>query len=219
LQLSQQSNLFADEPADLREDLCAGAAVLREFALPWVPALQAALAVIIGDAPFRHLVTPGGYTMSVAMTNCGAYGWVSDRKGYRYSAEDPLSGQPWPPLPSTFLELAQRAADALGFAGFVPDCCLVNRYSPGTKLSLHIDQDELNFGAPIVSVSLGVPATFLFGGPSRKDRCQRITVRHGDVAVWGGPARRFYHGVATLKQDSHLFAGEARINLTFRRAR
>ncbi len=217
--MSQQPDLFAQENATTVTPLADGAVILRGYALPYAADIQRAVYDITTAAPFRHLLTPGGYRMSVAMTNCGAYGWVSDRRGYRYSPTDPESGKPWPAMSPTFLELATQAANATGFADFAPDCCLVNRYSPGTKLSLHIDQDELNFGAPIVSVSLGVPATFLFGGPSRKDRCQRILVQHGDVAVWGGPARRFYHGVATLKKDQHPFAGEVRINLTFRRAR
>ena len=157
--------------------------------------------------------------MSVAMTNCGAYGWVSDAHGYRYATHDPNSGVPWPAMPPEFLTLAQQAATAAGFNGFIPDACLINRYAPGTKLSLHQDKDERDFMAPIVSVSLGVPAVFLFGGQRRQDTCQRVPLTHGDVVVWGGPARRFYHGVSPVKQDTHPFANAARINLTFRKAR
>ncbi len=156
--------------------------------------------------------------MSVAMTNCGAYGWVSDARGYRYSQTDPDSGLPWPAMPAAFTDLARAAADALGFPGFVPDACLVNRYVPGARLTLHQDKDERDFDAPIVSVSLGVPAMFLFGGLKRKDRPQRVPLEHGDVVVWGGPARLRYHGVAKLEESRHPFAGNARINLTLRRA-
>lgn len=163
--------------------------------------------------------TPGGYSMSVAMTNCGRYGWVSDTRGYRYSPTDPDSGLPWPVMPAAFTDLARAAADALDFAGFVPDACLVNRYVPGSRLTLHQDKDERDFGAPIVSVSLGVPAVFLFGGLKRKDRPLRVPLEHGDVIVWGGPARLRYHGVAKVEESRHPFAADARINLTLRRAR
>jgi len=204
---------------DRRLTLCEGAAALRGFALPFERALSEAVRTVAAEAPFRHMQTPGGYTMSVAMTNCGAYGWVSDTRGYRYSPTDPDSGSPWPEMPSAFAELAFGAADALGFQHFVADACLVNRYEPGAKLTLHQDKDEQDFGAPIVSVSLGVPAVFLFGGVKRKDGPLRVPLEHGDVVVWGGPARLRYHGVAKLKESSHPFAGSARINLTLRRAR
>jgi alkylated DNA repair protein (DNA oxidative demethylase) len=193
--------------------------VLRGFALPFERALGDAVRALVAAAPFRHMQTPGGYSMSVAMTNCGAYGWVSNASGYRYSPTDPASGLPWPAMPTAFAELARGAAASLGFPGFVPDACLVNRYVPDAGLTLHQDKDERDFGAPIVSVSLGVPAVFLFGGLKRKDRPQRVPLEHGDVVVWGGPARLRYHGVAKLDESSHAFAGNARINLTLRRAR
>jgi alkylated DNA repair protein (DNA oxidative demethylase) len=193
--------------------------VLRGFALPFEHSLADNVRAVAAAAPFRHMQTPGGYSMSVAMTNCGAYGWVSDSSGYRYSPTDPDTDAPWPALPMLFVELARAAAAALGFAGFVPDACLVNRYEPGARLTLHQDKDERDFGAPIVSVSLGVPAVFLFGGPKRKDRPQRVALEHGDVVVWGGPARLRYHGVAKLAESQHPFAGNSRINLTLRRAR
>jgi alkylated DNA repair protein (DNA oxidative demethylase) len=164
------------------------------------------------------MITPGGFRMSVAMTNCGPYGWVSDERGYRYAPLDPDSGRPWPALPSVVTELAQRAAALCGFDEFAPDACLVNRYEPAARLTLHQDKDERDFGQPIVSVSLGVPATFLFGGLKRKDRVARVVVEHGDVVVWGGPSRLRYHGVAPLKVAQHPFADHARINLTLRRA-
>jgi alkylated DNA repair protein (DNA oxidative demethylase) len=163
--------------------------------------------------------TPGGFTMSVAMTNCGAFGWVSDESGYRYSPTDPESGAPWPGLPPVLADLASRAAAAAGFDGFTPDACLVNRYAPGTRLTLHQDKNERDMSQPIVSVSLGVPAVFLFGGVKRNERTLRLHLEHGDVVVWGGPARLRYHGIATLKAAQHPFAGAERINLTLRRAR
>ena len=177
-----------------------------------------AVEAIAAAAPFRHMVTPGGFRMSVAMTNCGPLGWVSDRKGYRYSPVDPETGRPWPAMPEAFLRLASEAAAAANFPAFVPDACLINRYVPGAKMSLHQDKDEEDFSQPIVSVSLGLPAVFLFGGPSRKDAVQRIALEHGDVVVWGGPARLFYHGVMPLKEGIHSSLGACRINLTFRRA-
>ena len=192
--------------------------MLRGFALPFERALADGVRTAATAAPFRHMRTPGGYTMSVGMTNCGAYGWVSDPSGYRYSPTDPETGAPWPAMPAEFAELARAAAASLGFAQFVPDACLVNRYEPGARLTLHQDKDERDFGAPIVSVSLGVSAVFLFGGLKRKDRPLRVPLEHGDVVVWGGPARLRYHGVARLEESRHPFADNARINLTLRRA-
>jgi alkylated DNA repair protein (DNA oxidative demethylase) len=193
--------------------------LLHGFALDRVGPLVAAVEQVQAVAPFRHLVTPGGFRMSVAMTNCGSLGWVSDRRGYRYDACDPQSGRSWPPMPSVFLELAQAAARAGGFSGFAPDACLLNRYEPGARLTLHQDKDERDLGAPIVSVSLGLPAIFLFGGAERGDRRQRVPLQHGDVVVWGGPARLHHHGVLSLKDGHHEVLGAQRLNLTFRRAR
>ena len=200
------------------EALEPGAVVLRGFALPVEPALLADLQAVVAQAPWRHMVTPNGLRMSVAMTNCGALGWVSDRGGYRYDPLDPGSGRPWPHLPASFLALAAGAAQRAGFDGFVPDACLINRYAPGARLSLHQDRDERDFGAPIVSVSLGLPAVFLFGGPRRADKARRIPLRDGDVVVWGGPARLHHHGVLPLAAGQHAALGEQRINLTFRKA-
>ena len=208
--------LFSRDAAPV--DLGPGAALLRGFALPYERALADAVAAVAASAPFRHLVTPGGFRMSVAMTNCGELGWVSSAQGYRYSALDPDSGAPWPAMPQAFAALGERAAAAAGFSGFAPDACLVNRYEPGARLTAHQDKDERDFGAPIVSVSLGVPATFLFGGAKRKERLARVPLEHGDVVVFGGPARLRYHGVAPLREARHAFAGSARINLTLRRA-
>jgi alkylated DNA repair protein (DNA oxidative demethylase) len=153
------------------------------------------------------------------MTNCGGVGWVTDRSGYRYDANDPEAGKRWPAMPPSFRELAERAADRAGFGGFSPDACLVNRYQPGARMSLHQDKDEHDFGAPIVSVSLGLPAVFLFGGLKRSDRPRRFRLQHGDVVVWGGPARLTFHGVAPLADGVHPLMGRQRINLTFRKAR
>jgi alkylated DNA repair protein (DNA oxidative demethylase) len=216
----QTRDLFGTASPDTRhERLADGAWLLHGFALDKAGALLAAIELIETEAPFRHLVTPGGFRMSVGMTNCGTVGWVSDRSGYRYDACDPLSGRAWPPMPPIFLELAQAAARAGGFSEFTPDACLINRYEPGARLTLHQDKDEGDFRAPIVSVSLGLPAIFLFGGDSRKVRQKRIPLQHGDVAVWGGPARLYYHGVLALKDGHHELLGSQRLNLTFRRAR
>ena len=214
-------DLFASLPdvRPAREAIAEGAVLLRGFAKPAEEELVAALREIIAQAPFRHMLTPGGHQMSVAMTNCGNVGWVTDRSGYRYDTADPESGKPWPPMPPSFRSLAEQAAAEAGFAGFAPDACLVNRYQPGARMSLHQDRDEGDFGAPIVSVSLGLPAVFLFGGLQRSDKTQRYRLEHGDIAVWGGPARLVFHGVAPLADGEHPGMGRQRINLTFRRAR
>ena len=213
-------DLFADHaPADdARIALGEAAFVLRGFALADAPALLAAVDAIAQQAAFRHMVTPGGFEMSVALTNSGTLGWTSDRRGYRYATHDPLTGAAWPPLPDVFLRLARNAAAEAGFPGFTPDACLINRYVPGARLSLHQDKDEQDYGAPIVSVSLGMPAVFLFGGHRRADKTQRIPLFHGDVVVWGGPDRLRYHGVAPLRDHPHALLGSQRINLTFRKA-
>lgn len=202
-----------------RETIAEGAVLLRGFARPVEQDLIAALREIVDQAPFRHMSTPGGYQMSVAMTNCGSVGWVTDRSGYRYDAIDPQSGKPWPAMPAVFRTLAEQAARDAGFDAFAPDACLVNRYQPGARMSLHQDKDENDFGAPIVSVSLGVPAIFLFGGLKRADKPRRFRLEHGDVVVWGGPSRLFFHGVAPLADGEHASMGRQRINLTFRKAR
>jgi DNA oxidative demethylase len=201
-----------------REELTAGAVLLRGFAQGNEAAVLAGLRDVTRKAPFRHMVTPGGHRMSVAMTNCGALGWVTDKTGYRYDAVDPESGERWPPMPEPFLKLATGAAEEAGFSQFVPDACLINRYETGAKLSLHQDKNEKDYEAPIVSVSLGVPAVFLFGGMERGDRTRRVLLEHGDVVVWGGPARLRYHGVMPLKQGHHAVLGASRVNLTFRKA-
>ncbi|HZS82633.1 MAG TPA: DNA oxidative demethylase AlkB [Stellaceae bacterium] len=211
-------DLLSGLAAPGREAIVEGAVVLRGFALPEADRLAAAVAVVAVAAPFRRMVTPGGYAMSVAMTNCGEAGWVTDRRGYRYQATDPETGRPWPALPEAFRRLAADAAATAGFAGFVPDACLVNRYAPGAKLSLHQDRNERDYAQPIVSVSLGLPATFLFGGERRSDRPRRIRLEHGDVVVWGGPARMAFHGVEAPVEGEHPLTGSFRINLTFRKA-
>jgi alkylated DNA repair protein (DNA oxidative demethylase) len=212
------STLFEDDSAPRScERLEEGAVLLRGFAADGAGALLDEVARVAQAAPFRHLVTPGGYTMSVAMTNCGRIGWVSNRSGYRYDSVDPDTGAAWPPMPGAFLDLASRAAAAAGFANYDPDACLINRYVPGAKLGLHQDKDEKDAWAPIVSVSLGLPAVFLWGGKRRSDPVRRLRVENGDVAVWGGPARFVYHGVAPLKDGEHPLTGRVRLNLTFRK--
>lgn len=202
-----------------QEVLAEGAVLLRGFALADEAALIAQCLEIAASAPFRNMVTPGGFRMSVAMTNCGALGWVTDRRGYRYAAVDPETEQPWPPMPARFLDLARNAAEIAGFSNFTPDSGLINRYEPGARMSLHQDKDERDRSQPIVSVSLGLPAIFQFGGAERSDRPLRVRLESGDVVVWGGPARLAFHGVAPLAAGTHPILGAARINLTFRKAR
>jgi len=201
-----------------RETMAEGAVLLRGFALAFEADILAALDAIASQAPFRRMITPGGYVMSVAMTNCGAAGWVTDRTGYRYEACDPHSGRPWPALPHCFRALASAAASEAGYPDFVPDACLINRYEPGTRLSLHQDRNERDLSRPIVSVSLGLPATFQFGGLKRTDPVRRFVLSHGDVAVWGGPSRLCFHGITELKDGLHDKLGRMRINLTLRGA-
>ena len=209
------TDLFDLEATQKLQD---GAVLLRGRALPVEESLLAAIDRIAAQAPFRRMVTPGGFQMSVAMTNCGSVGWVTDRTGYRYDPRDPDSGAPWPLMPDVFLALARDAAEEAGFTGFVPDACLINCYEPGARLSLHQDKDERDYAHPVVSVSLGLPATFLFGGLKRNDRPLKVPLRHGDVVVWGGPARLVYHGVLVLKEGEHPALGRRRVNLTFRKA-
>ena len=195
------------------------ACVLRGFALQWQADLLAGVAQIVQRAPFRHLVTPGGRHMQVAMTNCGDYGWYSDRQGYRYTPHDPLSQHPWPAMPPAFAALAAQAAAAANLPPFAPNACLINRYTVGARLSLHVDEGEAS--QPIVSVSLGLPAVFVWGGHARGDATQKLPLQHGDVVVWGGVDRMRYHGVMPVKDGLSpvihpLLAGQ-RINLTFRK--
>ncbi len=212
--------LAVDEPENgvRRVALGARASLLRGFARECAPQLVAAINSIAVISPFRHMVTPGGWTMSVAMTNCGAAGWITDRTGYRYDPIDPATGRRWPALPEIFVNLAAEAADTAGFRGFRPDACLVNHYAPGARLSLHQDRNERDFDQPIVSVSLGLPAIFLWGGKTRADKVQRVPLIHGDVVVWGGPDRLRFHGVHCLAEGKHKLTGACRFSLTFRRA-
>ncbi|WP_095945057.1 MULTISPECIES: DNA oxidative demethylase AlkB [Pseudomonas] len=214
-------DLFADaepEQQPRREQIGEQSWVLRGFALPWLERLLPALDEVLAAAPFRQMVTPGGFTMSVALSSCGTFGWTTDRSGYRYTRDDPQTGRPWPMMPEVFFQMAQAAAQAAGFTGFAPDSCLINRYIPGAKMSLHQDKDEHSYAAPIVSVSLGLPAMFLFGGFARSDKSQRVPLFHGDIVVWGGVDRLRYHGVLPIKDGHHPKLGEQRINFTFRTA-
>ncbi|AXS84845.1 DNA oxidative demethylase AlkB [Marinobacter sp. Arc7-DN-1] len=213
-------DLFGElSPELIREHLMEGAVVLRQFALADAEWLLNDIQRVTTQAPFRHMKTPGGHAMSAAMSCCGDQGWVTDTRGYRYQSEDPTSGQPWPAMPESFRNLAGKAAVAAGFEGFEPDACLINRYEPGAKMGLHQDKDEQDFSQPIVSVSLGLPQVFQFGGLKRNERPVRVPLAHGDVVVWGGPARLRYHGVMTLKAGDHPLTGVCRYNLTFRKAR
>lgn len=212
-------DLFADDDEPPRVDaLGEQSFVLRGFARAHSDVLISAIASIEQAAPFRHMVTPGGFIMSAALTACGSRGWVSDQHGYRYSSTDPLSGRSWPDMPDALRTLAQQAASATGFPNFDPDACLINRYLPGSKMSLHQDKDERDLRQPIVSVSLGIAATFLFGGLSRKDATVRVPLTHGDVVVWGGVDRLRFHGIVPLKDSTHPLLGAQRLNLTFRKA-
>ncbi|WFU85561.1 DNA oxidative demethylase AlkB [Bradyrhizobium sp. CIAT3101] len=202
-----------------REKIADGAVLLRGFVQPIERELIEAVRAIVVQSPFRRMTTPGGHLMSVAMTNCGERGWITDHTGYRYDPIDPKTEAPWPAMPPVLRDLARGAAEQGGFQDFAPDACLVNRYEPGTRLSLHQDKDELDYSAPIVSVSLGLPAIFLFGGLARADKPRRFRLVHGDVVVWGGPSRLAYHGVAPLAEGEHALLGRKRINLTFRRTR
>jgi alkylated DNA repair protein (DNA oxidative demethylase) len=212
-------DLFETAAHALQQRIADGAMLLHGFAMPFERDLIASIGAILEQAPFRQMFTPGGHQMSVAMTNCGSVGWVTDRTGYRYDGSDPESRKPWPAMPASFRQLAEQAADRAGFEAFLPDACLINRYQPGARMSLHQDKDETDFSAPIVSVSLGLPAIFLFGGLKRSDKPRRLRLEHGDVVVWGGPARLAFHGVAPLADGEHALLGRQRINLTFRRAR
>ena len=211
-------DLFNDSNGDIQW-IADGIALLHGFVIDTAIKLFEEIEHVAEAAPFRHMITPGGYKMSVAMTNCGPVGWTSDHNGYRYERADPTSGYAWPPLPEAFLDIAARAAVTAGYESFAPDVCLINRYTPGARLSLHQDNDEADVTAPIISVSLGLPATFLFGGARRADKAKRISLHHGDVVIWGGPARLFFHGVAPLKDGVHPMAGPFRYNLTLRKAR
>jgi alkylated DNA repair protein (DNA oxidative demethylase) len=195
-----------------------GALLLPRFALPWEEAVRRELERICARAPLRRMVTPGGFRMSVAMTCCGAVGWTTDRRGYRYRAADPEGGGAWPDMPPAWSGLAGTAAAAAGYADFAPDSCLINAYEPGARMSLHQDRNEADLSHPVVSASFGLPATFLFGGLVRADRPLRVPLQHGDVVVWGGPARLAFHGIAPLKPGAPTRFGARRINLTFRRA-
>ena len=214
-------DLFDDLPPPLeaaRTPIAPGAVLLHGFAREGDGGLLQAVEAVIHQAPLRQMQTPGGYAMSVRTTSCGALGWVTDSHGYRYATHDPHSGQAWPAMPECLLALAETAAAQAGYAGFAPDSCLINQYAPGAKMALHQDKDEQDFTVPIVSVSLGLPAVFLFGTLNRKDRPQRLRLAHGDVVVWGGPSRLAFHGVMPLADGEHGLLGRRRVNLTFRQA-
>jgi DNA oxidative demethylase len=215
--MHSSDSLFQETASPSIEPLAEGVTLLRAFCREEAPELLAAVAFVADASPFRQMVVPSGHTMSVAMTNCGELGWITDRTGYRYTTLDPTTGKPWPAMPAPLLELAQRAAIAGAFPGFTPNACLINRYAPSTRLSLHQDKNEQDYTHPIVSVSLGLPATFLLGTLRRADTPRRIRIEHGDIVVWGGPARLIYHGVAPIPAGTHPLTGSFRINFTFRR--
>ena len=213
-------SLFDEEPdASRTEVLFPGAVLLHRYALKLERTFLDELDTLTKISPFRQMLTPGGRKFGVHNTSCGEVGWISDARGYRYVSIDPVSEQPWPTMPREFQQLATDAAEEGGFKHFIPDSCLVNRYAPDIKMSLHQDKDEADFSQPIVSVSLGMSATFVFGGLQRSDKLRRIDLHHGDVLVWGGPARLLFHGIQSIKDQPHPIMGAQRINLTFRRAK
>jgi len=216
--IPRHADLLSDLPRSGTETLATGAVLLRGCAAADAATLLVELGSVLAEAPFRHMTTPGGYRMSVAMTNCGAAGWITDRSGYRYGPCDPATGKPWPPMPASFSQVATRAAALAGYPRFIPDACLINHYEPGARLTLHQDRNERDFAQPIVSVSLGLPATFLFGGLRRIDRPRRLRLESGDIVVWGGPSRLAFHGIDPLAEGDHPLTGRCRINLTFRHA-
>ncbi len=213
---SGQMDLGLADTRPKRVTLSPGATLLRGFALEDAEALWRALSPILSAAPLRHMLTPGGRQMSVAMTSCGTWGWVTDQAGYRYTHTDPTTEALWPPMPDLLFHLASRSAAAAGFEGFQPNACLINRYEAGTRMTAHQDKDEGDITQPIVSVSLGLPILFLWGGLQRTTRPHPILLEHGDVLVWGGKARLHYHGVKPLEQGVHPLTGPTRFNLTFR---
>ncbi|KMT52867.1 DNA oxidative demethylase AlkB [Pseudomonas fildesensis] len=215
------ADLFADDALQQpqkREQIGEQSYLLRGYALPWIECLLPELRRVLAQSPFRQMVTPGGFTMSAALSSCGELGWSTDATGYRYTAIDPRNQQPWPALPDALRQLAVQAATEAGFSGFAPDACLINRYVPGARMSLHQDKNERCYSAPVVSVSLGLPAIFLFGGHERSDKTQKVSLFHGDVVVWGGVDRLRFHGVMPVKEGVHPIMGPQRINLTFRTA-
>lgn len=212
------TDLFTQQLEGRREALGRHSWVLHGFALRHADGLLQAIDAIVCAAPWRHMTTPGGYTMSVESCNCGALGWVTDRRGYRYVSLDPLSGRPWPPMPELFEALALDAAREAGFAAFIPDACLLNRYAPGARMSLHQDENERDMSQPIVSVSLGMSAVFQFGGMTRDAPVSKVLLEHGDVVVWGGEDRLRFHGIMPLKGQPHERLGNFRVNLTMRKA-
>ncbi|QRR30548.1 DNA oxidative demethylase AlkB [Pseudomonas simiae] len=215
------ADLFADDalqqPAG-REQIGEQSYVLRGLALPWIERILPELRRVLAQSPFRQMVTPGGFTMSAALSSCGDLGWTTDTSGYRYSPVDPRSQQPWPQMPEVLRQLAVQAAAQAGFFDFAPDACLINRYVPGAKMSLHQDKNERRYSEPVVSISLGLPAIFLFGGHERSDKPRKVSLFHGDVVVWGGVDRLRFHGVMPIKDGLHPIMGPQRINLTFRTA-
>lgn len=221
---SEEHSLFAAAPgnADLVNDvelLAEGAVILRGFARDVGKELLLHIAAIAGVSPFRHLIMANGMPMAVAITNCGPLGWISTVKGYRYSSTDPMTGRPWPGMPASFHTLAVQAAHAAGFEGFNPGVCIINRYTVGTHLHMHQDRDETRDAQPVVSVSLGLPAKFRFGGQGKGQPARLVPLEHGDVAVWGGRSRMAYHGIAPLEPGTHPLTGDVRLNLTFRTTR
>lgn len=210
--------LFDVEPQDPLP-IAEGAVLLRGWAAVNDAQWLAAVRQVLAQQPFQAAYTASGLPMSVRTSNCGSWGWAASRSGYGYTRSDPDSGRPWPEMP-IFLKLqAQALASAAGYLAFDPDVCLINSYELGAKMGLHHDADEKDKAAPIVSVSLGLPCTFVWGGLQRSDPVRSFALEHGDVLVWGGASRMVFHGVRPLRAGQHHLLGAQRWNLTFRMVR
>ncbi len=195
-------------------------AVLFKAALkPVASSLLEEIRTISGANPFRQRKTPGGQLMSAAMTNCGAWGWVTDADGYRYSDIEPETGRTWLPIPAVWIQWVNLFCQRAGLGTFNPDACLINRYAPGAGMGLHQDKDEKDLAIPIVSFSLGAPVLFRWGGLNRQEPVSEFLLEHGDVLVWGGADRMRFHGVKKLRRYQHPLTGHYRYNLTFRQSR
>ena len=211
------ADFFSDQ-MESQVMLAKGAYWLRGFALPQADTICAMLIEHLKNYPPQQMMTPMGYSMSVRTTSFGEFGWVSSKQGYGYAVKNSFTNESWPPIPESFFDLAQRAANQAGYVNFKPDTCLINVYEIGDKMGLHQDKDEADFSKPIVSVSLGLPVIFQFGGLTRTAKTLKVPLSHGDVVVWGADSRLCFHGVLPLKAGTHGTLGQRRINLTFRKA-
>ncbi|THJ30850.1 DNA oxidative demethylase AlkB [Lampropedia aestuarii] len=212
-------DLFADSPEEQRVALGPQAVVLRQKASPLAAELVARIEDVLQHSPLYQMATPGGKPLSVRTTSCGTHGWSSDPTGYSYVRHHPLTDQAWPEIPAAWSALATEAAQEAGFAQFAPDTCLINQYGLDSKMALHQDRSEQDLRQPVVSISLGMSALFLWGGMQRSDKPAHVLLHHGDMVVWGGVDRLRFHGIKHLTGAPHPQLGAMRYNLTLRRAR